>query len=79
VTPVRSVSEAMQDPLFRAREMVLERNRETPALGVPVKLSATPGSVRTAPAAFGEHTDRILGELGYRELEIEALRLDGVV
>ncbi len=79
VTPVRSVSEAMQDPLFRAREMVLERNRETPALGVPVKLSATPGSVRTAPAAFGEHTDRILGELGYRESEIEALRLDGVV
>ena len=79
VTPVRSVSEAMQDPLFKAREMILKTDRETPDLGVPVKMSITPGSVRTAPAAFGEHTDQILGELGYCESEIKALRLDGVV
>jgi crotonobetainyl-CoA:carnitine CoA-transferase CaiB-like acyl-CoA transferase len=29
-------------------------------LGVPVKLSNTPGAVRLAPPALGQHTDRIL-------------------
>jgi len=40
---------------------------------VPVKLSDTPGSIRTAPVGFGESTAVILGELGYSEEEIRAL------
>jgi crotonobetainyl-CoA:carnitine CoA-transferase CaiB-like acyl-CoA transferase len=79
VSPIRTLAEAMQDPLFNVREMVTQTDQPTPALGVPVKLSETPGSVRTAPAAFGENTDRILAELGYDETEIRALREKGVV
>jgi crotonobetainyl-CoA:carnitine CoA-transferase CaiB-like acyl-CoA transferase len=79
VAAIRTVAEAMQDPLFNVREMVAQTDQPTPALGVPVKLSQTQGAVHTAPAAFGEDTDRILGELGYDEAEIQALREKGVV
>ena len=79
VAPIRTIAEAMQDPLFNAREMVTQTDQRTPALGVPVKLSQTPGSVRTAPAAFGENTDQILKELGYDKAEIKSLREKGVV
>ena len=79
VSSIRTVAEAMQDPLFNVRDMVTQRDQPTPALGVPVKLSETPGAVRTAPSAFGENTDRILAELGYGEAAIKALREKGVV
>ncbi len=79
VSPIRTVAEAMLDPLFNVREMVTQTDQPTPALGVPVKLSETPGAVRTAPAAFGENTDQILAELGYGKAEIKALREKGVV
>tara|TARA_B100000959_G_scaffold259860_1_gene295825 strand:- start:1490 stop:1684 length:195 start_codon:yes stop_codon:yes gene_type:complete len=32
-------------------------------LGIPVKLSETPGSVKNPPPALGEHTDKVLEEL----------------
>ncbi len=79
VSPIQTVAEAMQDPLFDVRDMVTQTDQPTPALGVPVKLSGTPGSVRTAPSAFGENTDQILAELGYDEKQINALREKGVV
>jgi crotonobetainyl-CoA:carnitine CoA-transferase CaiB-like acyl-CoA transferase len=44
-------------------------------LGVPIKLSDTPGAVRTAPPALGQHTDRILREdCGLTAEYIDALR-----
>lgn len=74
---VQSLSEVLEDPLFREREMVVEINgpdgKKTKTLGVPVKLSDTPGSVRTAPVGFGESTAGILGEIGYTPEEIKAL------
>ena len=74
---VQSLSEVLADPLFRAREMVVEikgqDGKKSKTLGVPVKLSDTPGSIRTPPVGFGESTAAILRELGYTEEEIEAL------
>jgi crotonobetainyl-CoA:carnitine CoA-transferase CaiB-like acyl-CoA transferase len=46
---------------------------------VPVKLSETPGAVRTPPVDFGESTADILRELGYSETEIKQFEKDGVV
>jgi crotonobetainyl-CoA:carnitine CoA-transferase CaiB-like acyl-CoA transferase len=79
VTPIRTVDEAMGDPLFKEREMVAEQDPGPPALGVPVKLAHTSGTMRTAPAGFGEHTDQILGELGFSGREIQGLRENGIV
>ena len=72
---VQTFPEMLDDPLFKEREMILElagKSGDTqPAIGVPVKLSATPGSVRSAAVDFGESTASILAELGYSEKEIE--------
>ena len=72
---VQTLSEVLDDPLFREREMILElqgKSGETqPAIGVPVKLSATPGSIRSQAVDFGESTASILKELGYSESEIK--------
>jgi len=43
-------------------------------LGVPLKLSETPGSVRTAPPALGQHTQQVLAEIGMATDDIAALR-----
>jgi crotonobetainyl-CoA:carnitine CoA-transferase CaiB-like acyl-CoA transferase len=47
--------------------------------GQPIKLSETPGSVRTAAPAAGEHTDQVLRELGLGAGEIAAMREKKVV
>ena len=48
-------------------------------LGVPVKLSDTPGAVRTPPVEFGVSTPEILKELGYSENEIKRFDEEGVI
>jgi crotonobetainyl-CoA:carnitine CoA-transferase CaiB-like acyl-CoA transferase len=72
---VQTFSEMLADPFFREREMILEMGTDTDAqqtvIGVPVKLSDTPGSIRNAAVDFGESTSSILQELGYTEKEIE--------
>jgi crotonobetainyl-CoA:carnitine CoA-transferase CaiB-like acyl-CoA transferase len=51
----------------------------TKALGVPVKLSETPGAVTRPAPTLGQHTVEILAEVGYSAEEVEALRQAGVV
>ena len=49
-------------------------------VGVPVRLSATPGAVRTPSPALGEHTGEVLSELlGLGAKEIESLRAAGAL
>ena len=48
-------------------------------LGVPVKLSRTPGAVDEPGPALGEHTDEVLTALGYGNEEISALKESGAV
>jgi crotonobetainyl-CoA:carnitine CoA-transferase CaiB-like acyl-CoA transferase len=42
--------------------------------GQPIKLSETPGTIRSAAPYSGEHTDRVLAELGLAAADIKALR-----
>ena len=81
---VRDIREVIQDPQLTVREMI--RSVEHAALGavnvlgVPIKLSDTPGAVRSAPPTLGQHTDRILtDDLGLDREEIAKLRAGGVV
>jgi formyl-CoA transferase/CoA:oxalate CoA-transferase len=47
--------------------------------GVPLKLSETPGRLASPPPLLGEHTDRILSELGYSDAQRSAMRADGAI
>ncbi|MGB5745561.1 MAG: CaiB/BaiF CoA-transferase family protein [Desulfobacterales bacterium] len=73
---IQSTKEVLEDPLFLQRETVVEiegqDGKKSKTLGVAVKLSETPGSVRTPPVGFGESTTAILRELGYKEEQIKA-------
>jgi formyl-CoA transferase len=53
-------------------------NGVTRMLGIPIKLSATPGRVERRPPRFGEDTDAVLAELGLSASEIADLRAKGV-
>jgi crotonobetainyl-CoA:carnitine CoA-transferase CaiB-like acyl-CoA transferase len=81
---VRNLQEVFDDPQMAAREMAPEMTHPTVGatrvLGTPLKLSETPGCLRTPPPVLGEHTDRVLmGDLGFTRDEVEALRSQGVV
>lgn len=80
---VQNMTEALHEELFAARGMVTEIKDKggisRTVLGIPIKLSETPGSIRTAPVEFGESTGKILEEIGYTKGEIEGLVKKGVV
>ncbi|MFP5378333.1 MAG: CaiB/BaiF CoA transferase family protein [Vicinamibacteria bacterium] len=80
---VRDIHEVLTDPQIAARGMVQSVPHpaigEVRVTGVPVKLSATPGAVRTAPPTLGQHTDAVLAELGCDAETIAGLRERGVV
>jgi len=48
-------------------------------LGVPIKLSRTPGGAQGPGPVLGEHTREVLAALGYSAEEVEALEADGAV
>jgi crotonobetainyl-CoA:carnitine CoA-transferase CaiB-like acyl-CoA transferase len=81
--PVATVGEMIDDPQVRHRQMIVEqddgRGNRRRTLGNPLKLSATPPTLRTPPPSLGEHTDAVLSGLGYGRGDIAALRERGVV
>ena len=83
--PVLDLDEALDSELVRAREMVVQIEQPGVAapvrqLGLPVKLSRTPGDHARLPGpALGEHTEQVLRAAGYSEQEISALMTSGAV
>ena len=75
---VRDIGQMLNDPQLAAREMVQTLMHPTigatRVIGAPIKLSATPASLRTPPPVLGQHTDTVLGELGYSAADITGLR-----
>jgi crotonobetainyl-CoA:carnitine CoA-transferase CaiB-like acyl-CoA transferase len=81
--PIYNYKEVFEDPHTAAREMMVEMDHPVEGavkgLGIPVKLSETPGEIRRAAPLLGEHTEEILAELGYSEREIADLRERSVI
>jgi crotonobetainyl-CoA:carnitine CoA-transferase CaiB-like acyl-CoA transferase len=82
--PVLDLGEALDSDLVKAREMVVELDQPGTAepvrqLGIPIKLSETPGQIRSPGPALGEHTREVLQSLGYAGEEIARLEEAGAV
>jgi alpha-methylacyl-CoA racemase len=78
-----TLDELEHDPQIRARNMIVEV--ETPTgekvkqVGISVKLSDTPGSIRSLASKLGQHTDEVLGGLGYAQNDIDRWRESGAI
>jgi len=81
--PINSIADMAADPQTAARGMVVElehpRAGRTRALGLPIKLSATPGTVSRPAPSFGQHTREVLAEFGFSVAEIDALYASNAV
>ena len=81
--PVLTYDQVFADPQVRHREMVVEVDHpvagRSRVLGVPIKLSETPASVRRPAPILGQHSTDILKALGYAEDDVARLRAAGVI
>ena len=81
--PIYNMEQVYQDPQVLARDMLVDI--QDPELGtihnigVPVKLSETPGKIRHRAPALGEHSAEVLLEHGFSQEEVDGLLAEGVV
>lgn len=82
VSIVQDIGEAAQDPQLAAIGGVLEFEEEGGSrkyVAMPFHLSESPPLMRKRPPRLDEHTDEVLGEMGYGADSLEALRAQGVI
>jgi crotonobetainyl-CoA:carnitine CoA-transferase CaiB-like acyl-CoA transferase len=81
--PVLTIAEMHDHPQTRARDMVVKVEHEkagpVETLGLPIKFSRTPGSIRRGAPTFGQDSRAILAELGYDEEAVARLAGTGAV
>ncbi len=81
--PIYNMEQVYKDPQVLARKMLVDL--EDPDLGtihnigIPVKLSVTPGRIRTRAPMLGEHSAEVLLERGFSQAEVDELVGAGVV
>jgi formyl-CoA transferase/CoA:oxalate CoA-transferase len=80
---INDVSAALEHPQVKARDMVLSAEHPSAGtvrmVGSPIKLTGHVTAAHRAPPTLGQHTDEVLGELGYSPSELRTLRQKGVV
>ena len=83
VGPVNDFREAMDDPQLNARGMFVENEHpeagKLKLINFPVKMSLTPGEVRTPAPLLGQHNADVLREVGVTKEEIEELKKEGII
>jgi crotonobetainyl-CoA:carnitine CoA-transferase CaiB-like acyl-CoA transferase len=81
--PVQDFADVVDDPQVAHNELLTNvphpNGDDIRVVGVPMRFSRTPGSIRSGPPAVGQHTDEVLASLGYDDDEIRSLHDDGVV
>ncbi len=82
-TRVNNVNELPDDPQVQANDYVVDfdhpQHGTIQMVGMPVRLSETPGGIRTPAPEFGQHTEEILLDLGYEWEAISDLRKREVI
>ena len=82
VGPILSMKEIAEEPSLRETGTVVEVDHPERGayltVGNPIKLSDCPADVKRSPL-LGEHTDKILAEIGLSSDEIEAAKTGGAV
>ncbi|MGE7920532.1 CaiB/BaiF CoA transferase family protein [Viridibacillus sp. NPDC093762] len=66
VSPVLTFDEVVKNPQTKVREMIIDVTHDhgsVKQIGIPIKLSRTPGSIRTSAPRLGEHNDQIIRPL----------------
>jgi crotonobetainyl-CoA:carnitine CoA-transferase CaiB-like acyl-CoA transferase len=81
---VYDLDEVFDDPQVKARRLInfVEypgSARPVPTPNTPVRLSETPGVVKSRAPILGEHTDEVLREMGFSDVEITDFRDSGVI
>ncbi len=83
VGKVYTLDELSTDPQLIHRNMILELDHpelgKVKQPGISVKLSQTPGSIRSFGPALGQHTDEVMLDLGYSKERIEELMKEGAI
>jgi crotonobetainyl-CoA:carnitine CoA-transferase CaiB-like acyl-CoA transferase len=83
VAPVYGLEELEHDPQLRHRQMIVAVDHPelgpVKQIGISVKLSDTPGTVRHTAVSRGAHTTEILTTLGYTDETIRQLHTDGAI
>jgi formyl-CoA transferase len=76
------MKEIAEEPALRATGTIVEVDHPVRGkyltVGNPIKLSDSPTEVTRSPL-LGEHTEEVLGQLGYSQSEIAALREERVI
>jgi crotonobetainyl-CoA:carnitine CoA-transferase CaiB-like acyl-CoA transferase len=76
--PVNTLDHVLTDPQTQAREMIVDIPHplipDLRLLGLPIKLSETPGDICRPPPLKGEHTEEVLNDLGYSAADINGFR-----
>jgi crotonobetainyl-CoA:carnitine CoA-transferase CaiB-like acyl-CoA transferase len=80
---VQTFDDLVDDPQVAHNELITTIHHpkagDIRVVGIPMKFSATPGTIRLAPPLVGEHTDEVLREVGYTDAQIADLRAGGVL
>jgi crotonobetainyl-CoA:carnitine CoA-transferase CaiB-like acyl-CoA transferase len=83
IAPVNDIAEALADEHVRERGLQMTMEHPVagtiPGLRYPVRLSGTPVETYAAPPTLGEHTDEVLAEVLGPDVDVAALRAQGVV
>jgi formyl-CoA transferase/CoA:oxalate CoA-transferase len=81
--PVHNYEEVFEDPQVLENDMLETVDHpvtgKTNMVGIPIKLSRTPGRIKSPPPTLGQHTEEILREIGYSKGKIEELRKEKII
>lgn len=76
--PILDMEGILKHPHTKHRKMVIEKDGYR-GVGIPIKFSRTPGSIRKRPPTFGENDREVLRDAGFDEAEITRFVEAGVV